>query len=448
MKLLRYSILFLLFLIPTTIFAQYVSVIDDRAILFSNVNVVPMTDQNVIPGMDVLIEGDRISRIGQTGELSVPHGTEVINAEGKYLLPGLAEMHGHVPPVQSDSWPERYLEDVFFLYLAGGVTTVRGMLGHPNQLELREQVNNSSILGPTLYLAGPSFSGGSINSPEQAAERVNQQFEEGWDLLKIHPGLSLEEYTAMAEAANEVGMEFSGHVPAEVGLENAIMLGQRTIDHLDGYIEYIGAMEEPVTKEQLNKAVALTVENDVWVVPTQALWKTLLGAADHDKLMEYDEIKYMPNEVVNGWLNYLNNQQNTFFYRGEHAAVHQENRQKLLKALQDGEANILLGTDAPQIFSVPGLSMKHELTIMEQAGLTPYEILKSGTYNVGVYFREWDNFGIITENNRADLILTNDNPLENLSTIEDHAGVMVRGIWISREAIDKKLKEIEEAYRD
>jgi len=156
----------------------------------------------------------------------------------------------------------------------------------------------------------------------------------------------------------------------------------------------------------------------------------------------------MPNEVVNGWLNYLNNQQNTFFYRGEHAAVHQENRQKLLKALQDGEANILLGTDAPQIFSVPGLSMKHELTIMEQAGLTPYEILKSGTYNVGVYFREWDNFGIITENNRADLILTNDNPLENLSTIEEHAGVMVRGIWISREAIDKKLKEIEEAYRD
>jgi len=277
---------------------------------------------------------------------------------------------------------------------------------------------------------------------------VHEQFEAGWDLLKVHPGLTLEEYTAMAEAANEIGMEFSGHVPADVGLENAVLLGQRTVDHLDGFIEYIGAMEEPVTDEQLEKAVTLAVENDVWSVPTQALWKTLLGAADHDKLKEYDEIRYMPQQVIDGWLNYLNNQQNTFFYRGEYAEVHQENRQKLLKALQDGGAKILMGTDAPQIFSVPGLSIKRELAIMEQAGLTPYEILKSGSYNVGKYYQDIDTFGTITENSRADFILTNENPLENLSTIDNHAGVMVRGIWISREDIDKKLNEIEEAYRN
>ncbi len=446
MKIFRLFAFSFLFLIPVTIFAQFT--IDDRAILFSNVNVVPMTEQTVMTGMDVLVEGDRISAIGQTGELSVPTGASVIDAEGKYLMPGLAEMHGHVPPMESGNWPERYLEDVLYLYLAGGITTVRGMLGHPNQLELREQVNNNYIPGPTLYLAGPSFSGQSINSPEEARERVHEQFEAGWDLLKVHPGLTLEEYTAMAEAANEIGMEFSGHVPADVGLENAVLLGQRTVDHLDGFIEYIGAMEEPVTDEQLEKAVTLAVENDVWSVPTQALWKTLLGAADHDKLKEYDEIRYMPQQVIDGWFNYLNNQQNTFFYRGEYAEVHQENRQKLLKALQDGGAKILMGTDAPQIFSVPGLSIKRELAIMEQAGLTPYEILKSGSYNVGKYYQDIDTFGTITENSRADFILINENPLENLSTIDNHAGVMVRGIWISREDIDKKLNEIEEAYRN
>jgi len=127
MKIFRLFAFSFLFLIPVTIFAQFT--IDDRAILFSNVNVVPMTEQTVMTGMDVLVEGDRISAIGQTGELSVPTGASVIDAEGKYLMPGLAEMHGHVPPMESGNWPERYLEDVLYLYLAGGITTVRGMLG-------------------------------------------------------------------------------------------------------------------------------------------------------------------------------------------------------------------------------------------------------------------------------------------------------------------------------
>lgn len=448
----RYSFLLLFLITPLIALSQSESplhMIDDRAILFHNVNLVTMTDESAQYGMDLLVEGDRISRIAPIGESYAPHGATVINGHGrKYLMPGLAEMHGHVPPMESEGrWPERYLEDVLFLYLAGGVTTVRGMLGHPNQLELKERVNNNVIAGPTLYLAGPSFSGNSINSEDQARERVRNQVEEGWDLLKVHPGLSLEEYRAMAETANELGIEFSGHVPSDVGLENAAKLGQRTVDHLDGYIEYIGAMEQPVTDEQLQKAVDLTLEHNVWVIPTQALWETLLGAADHEKLMEYDEIKYMPQDLINGWMNYLQNQQNTFFYRGEYAEVHAENRQKLLKALNDAGANILLGTDAPQIFSVPGLAMKREIAIMEAAGLSPYDVIRSGTYNLGRYYADVDNFGTLTEGSRADMILTESNPLEKLMTIMDHQGVMVRGLWIPRESIDEKLSEIEEAYR-
>lgn len=422
--------------------------IDDRDIVFENINLVAMTDDQVQYEMDVHIRGDRIQQIKPHGELSIPSGAAVIDGAGHYLMPGLAEMHGHVPPLQANQFPERYVDDVLFLYLAGGITTVRGMLGHDNQLDLKERVNKGGQLGPNLYLAGPSFSGGSINSPQEAAERVHRQVDEGWDLLKVHPGLTYEEFEAMADEANEAGIPFAGHVPEDVGLENAIRMGQQTIDHLDGYIAFMDAETQPVTDEQLQRAVELTVEHDVWVVPTQALWETLIGAADAEKLRSYNELKYMPENIVQNWHNFLDEGvTNTPFYSGEHARQHAENRQKLLKALQDGGAKILMGTDAPQLFSVPGLSIRHELSIMENAGLTPYEILVSGTYNVGKYFEDKDRFGTITEGSRADLLMVNGNPLEDLTVIEDHEGVMVRGIWLPREQIDEKLQEIEEAYK-
>jgi len=421
--------------------------IDDRTIIFENINLIAMTDDQVQYAMDVQIRGDRIMAIEPHGEMRIPSSAGVIDGTDQYLMPGLAEMHGHVPPPESEQFPERYVDDVLFLYLAGGVTTVRGMLGHENQLNLKESVNQSEILGPNLYLAGPSFSGGSVNSPDEAVERVHRQVDEGWDLLKVHPGLNLEQYTAMAEAANEAGIAFAGHVPEDVGLETAIRLGQQTIDHLDGYIDYMDAEDQPVTDEQLKKAVDLTVENAVWVVPTQALWETLIGAADAEQLKSYEELKYMPESIVQNWHNFLDEAvSNTSFYSGEHAAQHAENRQKLLKALQDGGAKILFGTDAPQLFSVPGLSIRHELAIMEEAGLTPYEILMSGTYNVGKYFEDKDQFGTITENSRADLLMVSGNPLEDLTVIKNHGGVMIRGIWIPRAQIDEKLSEIEEAY--
>lgn len=416
-------------------------------IVFTGANLVTMEDEEILHNMDVVIKGDRIEKIGRTGEINIPAGAKVIDGSEKYLMPGLAEMHGHVPPIQSSDFPERYVEDVLFLYLAGGVTTVRGMLGHENQLLLKGSVNKGELLGPNLYLAGPSFSGNSINSVDEVTDKVRSQVEEGWDLLKVHPGLTLEEFEAMAEVANEADIAFAGHIPEDVGLVNAINLGQETIDHLDGYITYMNATDVPVSESELHRAVELTVENNVWVVPTQALWETLIGAADHEKLKNYDELKYMPPQVVKGWLNFLEEgQKNSAYYSGESAIIHAENRQQLLKALQDGGAKILLGTDAPQLFSVPGFSMKHEVKIMEEAGLTPYEIIKSGTYNVGEYFVDKDQFGTIKEGSRADLILLPGNPLTDLSVVVNHNGVLIRGHWLSREEINQKLKEIEQAY--
>ncbi|MGH9937262.1 MAG: amidohydrolase family protein, partial [Blastocatellia bacterium] len=160
------------------------------SVAFVNVNVVPMDRERVIERQTVIVRDGRIAEIGPANKIKVPDGATRIDGTGKYLMPGLAEMHGHIPPPQA---PKEYTEAVLFLYVANGVTTVRGMLGAPNQLELRDKANRGEIVSPTLYLAGPSFNGNSVNSPEQAVSMVRQQKQEGWDLLKVHPGLTRDE---------------------------------------------------------------------------------------------------------------------------------------------------------------------------------------------------------------------------------------------------------------
>src|SRR5688500_12106281 len=203
-----------------------------ETVVFRNVNVISMTSPKVEKSQSVVVRDGRI--VSVSAKPKVTADAKVIDAKGKYLIPGLAEMHGHVPPMNA---PNNQTEDVLFLYVANGITTVRGMLGHPGQLELRQKANSSQIISPTLYLAGPSFNGNSINSVQEAIDKVRAQKKEGWDLLKVHPGLSREEYDAMARTAAEEKIRFGGHVPADVGLLHAIEMGQETFDHIDGYVE-------------------------------------------------------------------------------------------------------------------------------------------------------------------------------------------------------------------
>lgn len=168
-------------------------------VAFTNVNVVPMDSDRTLMNQTVLVERGRIVRMGAANNVAVPQGVTVVDGSGKYLMPGLAEMHGHMPGGDVE-------EMVMFLYVANGVTTVRGMLGLDGHMELRRKANAGEIIAPTLYMAGPSFNGNSVSSPQQAAQKVRLQKDQGWDLLKIHPGLTVPEYDAMAMTAHEVGI--------------------------------------------------------------------------------------------------------------------------------------------------------------------------------------------------------------------------------------------------
>jgi imidazolonepropionase-like amidohydrolase len=411
----------------------------DGVTAFENVTVIPMDSERSLPGHTVVVQGDRIVAVGPSASVAVPAGARRVDGRGKYLTPGLAEMHGHVPPPNA---PAQTTEDVLFLYLASGITTVRGMLGAPGQLELRRRTNTGELLGPTLYLAGPSFNGNSVNTPDDAVRMVREQRAQGWDLLKIHPGLTRPEYDAMARTAAQEGIRFGGHVPEEVGLMHALRVGQETFDHVDGYVEYAGGAEGPIDPTKLDSAVRMTREANAWVVPTMALWEVLYVTLPLDSLLAYPELRYVSPQSVQAWVNAYNQRRGSPQFNAETARNTIAARQQVLAALHRGGAGILMGTDAPQQFSVPGFSLHREFPRMRAAGMSPYEILATGTRNVGHYFQRNDTFGTVAVGRRADLLLLDADPLADVANLQRIAGVMVRGRWLPGDEIRTRLEAI------
>ena len=407
------------------------------ALVFEHANVIPMDQERVLEDQTVLVRDGRIVEVGSG--IEAPADAQRIDARGKYLMPGMAEMHGHIPPPTA---PSGQVNAVLFLYVANGVTTVRGMLGYPNQLELRAKANAGEIVAPTLYLAGPSLGGQAVKTAEEAASKVREQHAEGWDLLKIFPGLSRDNYDVIVRTAREVGIPFAGHVPSEVGLLHALEMRQLTIDHLDGYIEYLNGATRAVPDEELRKVAQLTREAGTMVVPTMALWEVLRGFPEIEALKALPELQYMPRDQVEQWTEgYSKRRADPKF---DFASVKWivENRMRLLKIMHEEGVGILFGTDAPQQFSVPGFSIHHEVKRMADAGMRPYEILRSGTASVGAYFQDKDKFGMVVPGHRADLLLLEANPLDDAANIARRAGVMVRGRWIPEAEIQKKLAAI------
>ncbi|NJO03236.1 MAG: amidohydrolase, partial [Bacteroidia bacterium] len=160
-----------------------------------------MDQEQVLENQVVVVSNGRILEIAPASQAKFSPEALVIEAHGKYLIPGLAEMHAHVPPVD-DLEP---MKKVLTLFAVNGVTTIRGMLGHPRHLELRTKLEEGEIIGPRFFTSGPSFNGNSVKSPEAGAQMVRDQKQAGYNFLKLHPGLSRESFDAIAQTAREVG---------------------------------------------------------------------------------------------------------------------------------------------------------------------------------------------------------------------------------------------------
>lgn len=426
-----------------------------------NVNIIPMTSVDLVKrNQTILIRNGAIEAIGDMDEIKVPSGAVIINGDNGYLIPGLTEMHAHIPPKRQG---DDLIEETLFLYLSNGITTIRGMLGESYHLELRTKVSEGRILGPRIYTSGPSLNGNSVKTVEAARTMVTGQQKAGYDFLKLHPGLQLEVFDEIVKTAKEVGIQYSGHVSIDVGVRHAIESEYASIDHVDGYVEGLVSRDSGVEPNQngffginftdiadrsfIPELSELTKARNVWVVPTQSLMERWVGPSDAETLAMDDEMKYMSSETVNRWVTTKKSYTSSDSYSKEMAARFVKLRQDIIKSLHDSGVGIVLGSDAPQVFNVPGFSIQNELESMIRCGLTPYEALVTGTANPARFFNQEGKYGTIVEGAFADLILLTDNPLENISNTRGQNGVMVRGLWLSPQEIQNRLKDISRKYQ-
>jgi imidazolonepropionase-like amidohydrolase len=415
--------------------------------------VIPMTGERVIDDATVLVSEGVIRAVGAADSVQIPKGARVIDARGKFLIPGLSEMHAHVP---SGPTPQYARDDVLFLWVANGVTVARGMLGAPEHLQLRADLAAHRTLGPRLVTAGPSFNGNSVQSGEQGARMVREQKTAGYDFLKLHPGLSRESFLAVAQTAREVDIAFGGHVSQAVGLQLALEQGQRAVDHLDGYLL---AVVPPAAREGQNadnagliskfdpallpEVVRMTRAAGTWVVPTQTLYENMLGPEPVAQLEARPEMRYVPRKLRE---QYATTKRQILASPGvnpEFSQRYVSTRRQLIRALHEGGVGLLLGSDSPQVFNVPGFAVHRELQALVAAGLTPYEALRTGTAAPAEFFGAAGAYGTIVAGADADLVLLRNDPLQDIANTQSVEGVMVRGRWLDRAYLDRGLGEIE-----
>ena len=426
----------------------------ERVTAFVDVTVIPMDRERSIPNQTVVVRGDRIVEIGPAARVKVPEGGVRVDARGKYLMPGLAEMHAHIPGGQA---PDSVVERTLLLYVSGGITTVRGMLGHPRHLELRSRAARGELLSPTIYTSGPSFNGKSMPTPDAAMTTVGAQKAAGYDLLKIHPGLTRTVFDSLVAAARRVGMPFAGHVPEDVGLARALEARYATIDHLDGYLEamlreggpdpsesaFFGMnVANQVDEAKLAGLVQATRAAKVWNVPTQVLMDNLALPVSAEELAARPEMRYVSAETRAQWIEAKTTMLQETGSTAASARRMIEIRRRLIKALHDAGAGLLLGSDAPQVWNVPGFSTHRELESLVAAGLTPYQALETGTRNVATYFGTSSETGTVKQGKRADLILLDADPLADIRNTTRRAGVMVRGRWLPQAEIQARLDRV------
>ena len=425
------------------------------ALAFIGVHVVPMDKEGVLPGQTVVVENGRITAIGPENGTVIPAGAQRIDGRGKYLMPGLADMHAHLPP--GDGSAEDAAAIHMQLYLANGVTTVRGMMGHPSNLVLRDRVAAGKVLGPTIFAGSPPLSGENASTPEAAEKMVTSFHQAGFDLLKVWEGLSPESYAALTTTARKLKIPIGGHVTASVGLERALEAGQSSIEHLDGYLQaavskaspvppsgsqlVLGPVQKFVDEGQMKVLAERTRKAGVFNTPTLTLFKVVVSEDPVETFLSWPEMKY-----ISAGLRAQFAAQKTGTYEIPAPAAERkrylELRNTMVKALSDAGAGLLVGPDSPQMFLVPGFATHREIQSLVDAGLTPYQALAAATRAPAEYLGKQKEFGTVEIGKRADLLLVDGNPLQEVANARKRAGVVLRGQWLPAADLDAMLTSI------
>ena len=422
----------------------------------ADVSVIPMTQDTVLRGFTVLVRDGRIAALGPTRTLKLPVGTRRVDGRGKFLIPGLADMHTHL--FSDDAVPDSVAPDELGVMVANGVTAIRLMIGTPEHLQLRREIIAGRTLGPQLWVASPQFAGKPydngipIATPEEARAAVQRVKAAGYDFVKLTLFISRPVYDAIVDEARQAGIRVIGHVEQEVGVVRAIEAGQQ-IEHLDNYFESALAdtapMRESVTQygvfkpenwrsldyiddRKLDALAGLTARNRIWSSPTLNVFNQAFAIGMTDaEIRERPDWNMMPAE----WRDlYLKARTKYWANAADEPRRRRyvEVRNHLVKAIADSGGKILAGSDSPEWFHVYGWALHRELASYVGAGLTPYQALETATRNPAEFLGALEEWGTIEPGKRADLVLLDANPLEDITATERIEGVMLGGRWLPK----------------
>ncbi len=369
-------------------------------VAFVGVSAIPMDTERVLRDQTVLVSNGRIVSMEADGAAALPPDTKIVNAEGLFLIPGLTDMHVHVR--SSDGQ----------LYLDAGVTSVRNMWGFSPLSHIVQEYEDGTSAGPTIYSLSSGLDGTPAKWPQtqlimdtaDVGRVIDEQVAQGYSTLKMYQDLRVNIFEEVVRVADARGLKYAGHVPHRVGLERVLEVGYSSIEHLSGYELFLGGGGgfggwAGIDPSGIPGIAAASAAAGVWNCPTLAIALDTFGAPP-----------------------------------GSNASF-AVNRRRMVKALHDAGAGLLVGTDAGIDRTVPGTSLHDELEEFVAAGLSPYAALLGATGHAADFLGENAEFGRIMVGLRADLVLLAGNPLEDITAVRDPVGVMSRGRWRGRSGL-------------
>ena len=440
--------------------------------VFENVNVVPLNEEVILANMAVAVRsGEIVAILDQSSADNIAASTRV-DAAGQYLMPGLTDMHIHM---RMDP------QAAFNLFIANGVTTVFNMgLADRNgdveidHLQLRDDVAAGRMDGPRYLVSGPQLHAEELPTLAEVEPMLDHHIEHGYDVIKVHGPLDNDVYDSLISGARARGLRITGHAQHLRPLSHSLRLdaiehmeefvyvsrdpahGEAAAGSLENYLKaYFPHAERMSNPEYRAPVVRDVAESGIYIDPTLIIYKYILNYVSDDlfaELQSDERLVYLPKRTRDEYLNPEANEYRTGFARlfGEslggqdavvaHVARNIETFSALLFEMHEAGVPLLLGTD---LFGavVPGFSVHQELELMVDAGLTPYEALRTGTVNVAAYLDETDSAGTVEVGKRADFILVADNPLADIGNAADVSGVFFHGKWRSASDLANMLME-------
>src|SRR4051794_1572474 len=444
-----------------------------KSLAVTGVTVIDATGAPARPDMTVVVTSDRITAIGKPGEVGMPEGARVVDGKGKYLIPGLWDMHVHT--VGPSFLP---------LYLANGVTGVRDMhaLDPDAIFGLRRQVQEGKQPGPRVVAAGPLVDGpnpfvpGSLVAADAAEgrEAVRKLKKMGADFVKVYTKLPREAYLAIADEAKKQGLPFAGHLLESVSAAESSDLGQKSIEHLTGVELACSDREDELRREAVaalaeadnqaawellgrigvraagsfseKKARALYarfVRNGTWQVPTLTVLRSLVSL-DDPKFIANPRVKYMPPSFRSYWSLMKLSPETVAGLKRRHKQA-----TGLVRAMHQAGVPFLAGTDTPGVpYVFPGFSLHDELALLvAEGGFTPLEALQAATRDPARFLGREKDLGTVERGKLADLVLLDADPLADIRNTTRIAAVVADGRLLPRDRLDRMLAEVEAANR-